>query len=113
MNHYSSGCLGVCLHDIDMRNKEVFVYYAGIEIDRTFRIPKELKSVNIPESTYAVFKHNGPLSEIDQTYDRIYGSWIPLTGNIPTMDLDIIVVDQRFESQSYNSGIDILIPIQG
>jgi len=109
----SSGCLGVCLHDIDMRNKEVFVYYAGIEIDRTFRIPKELKSVNIPESTYAVFKHNGPISEIDQTYDRIYGSWIPLTGNIPTMDLDIIVVDQRFESQSYNSGIDILIPIQG
>jgi len=109
----NSECLGACLHDIDMRNKEVFVYCAGIEIDRALHIPKEIKSVNIPESTYAVFKHKGPISEIEQTYDRIYGSWIPLTGNIPTMDLDIIVVDQRFESQSNNSVIDILIPIQG
>ena len=109
----NSRCVGACLHDIDMRNNEIFVYYAGIEIDRVFHIPKEMKSVNIPECTYAVFKHKGPISEIEQTYDRIYGSWIPLTGNIPTMDLDIIVVDQRFKSQSNNSVIDILIPIQG
>jgi predicted transcriptional regulator YdeE len=107
------GCVGACLHDIDMRNNEIFVYYAGIEMDQTFHIPKEMKSVNIPESTYAVFKHKGPISEIEQTYDRIYGSWIPLTGNTPTMDLDIIVVDHRFKSQSNNSVIDILIPIQG
>ena len=45
--------------------------------------------------------------------DRIYGSWFPLTGNTPTMDLDIIVVDHRFKMQSNNSVIDILIPIQG
>jgi hypothetical protein len=29
------------------------------------------------------------------------------------MDLDIIVVDQRFKMQSNDSVIDILIPIQG
>ena len=110
----NSGCVGACLHGIDMRDNEIFIYYAGIEIDQTFQILKEMKSVNIPESTYAVFKHKGPISEIEQTYDRIYGSWVPLTGNTPTMDLDIIVVvDQRFKSQSNNSVIDILIPIQG
>ena len=109
----NSECLGACLHDIDMRNNEVFVYYAGIAVDQSFDIPKEMKSVNIPESTYAVFKHKGPISEIEQTYDRIYGSWFPLTGNTPTMDLDIIVVDHRFKRQSNDSVIDILIPIQG
>ena len=72
-----------------------------------------MKTVNIPESTYAVFKHKGAISEIEQTYDRIYGSWVPLTGNTPTMDLDIIVVDQRFQMQRNDSVIDILIPIQG
>jgi AraC-like DNA-binding protein/predicted transcriptional regulator YdeE len=107
------GCLGACLHDIDMRNNEVFVYYAGIEQNHSIDIPKAMQSVNIPESTYAVFKHKGPISEIEQTYDRIYGSWFPRTGNTPTMDLDMIVVDHRFERQSKNSVIDILIPIQG
>lgn len=107
------GCVGVCFHDIDMRNNEIFIYYAGIEIDESFHVPKEMKSVNIPGNTYAVFKHKGPISEIEQTYDRIYGSWFPLTGNTPTMDLDIIVVDRRFKMQSNDSVIDILIPIQG
>lgn len=107
------GCLGVCLHDIDMRNNEVFVYYVGIEQNHSIAIQKAMKSVNIPESTYAVFKHKGPISEIEQTYDRIYGSWFPRTGNTPTMDLDIIVVDHRFKRQSNNSVVDILIPIQG
>ena len=109
----NSECIGVCLHDIDMRNNEIFIYYAGIEVDQSFHIPKEMKSVNIPKSTYAVFKHKGPISEIEQTYDRIYGSWVPLTGNTPTMDLDIIVVNHRFKMQSNDSVIDILIPIQG
>ena len=109
----NSGCLGACLHDIDLRNNEVFVYYAGIADHQSVVFSKELKSVNIPESTYAVFKHKGPISEIEQTYDRIYGSWFPLTGQTPTMDLDIIVVDHRFKGQSKNSVIDILIPIQG
>jgi predicted transcriptional regulator YdeE len=106
-------CLGACLHDIDMRNNEVFVYYAGVAVNQPFDTPKEMQSVNIPGSTFAVFKHNGPVSEIEQTYDRIYGSWFPLTGNIPTMDLDIIVIDHRFKGQSNDSVIDILIPIQG
>ena len=109
----NKGCVGVCLHDMDMRDNEIFIYYAGTEIDESFRIAKEMKSVNIPKSTYAVFKHKGPISEIEQTYDRIYSSWVPLTGNTPTMDLDIIVVDHRFKVQRKDSVIDILIPIQG
>lgn len=106
------GYLGACLHDIDMRNKEKFEYYAGIEINQTRNIPRKLKTVNIPGSTYAVFTHKGPITEIEQTYDRIYGSWIPSSGNVPTMDLDIIIVDHRFKEQNENSEVDILIPIQ-
>jgi AraC family transcriptional regulator len=96
-----------------MRNNEVFVYYAGIAVNQSPDSPKDMQSINIPESTYAVFKHKGPVSEIEQTYDRIYGSWFPLTGNIPTMDLDIIVIDHRFKRQSNDSVLDILIPIKG
>ena len=107
-----SGCRGVCLHDLDMRNNEIFIYYAGIEVKPEDRIPQNFKTVSIPESTFAVFTHKGPTAEIEQTYDRIYGSWIPGSGNTPTMDLDILVVNERFKDQDENSEVDIWIPIQ-
>ena len=97
---------------LDMRNNEIFIYYAGIEVEPDDRIPRNFKTVNIPESTFAVFTHMGPTAEIEQTYDRIYGSWIPGSGKAPTMDLDILVVNDRFKEQGENSEVDIWIPIQ-
>ena len=76
----NGGCLGACLHSIDMRNNEVFVYYAGIAVNQSLDIPKEIQSVNIPESTYAVFKHKGPISEVDLIRSEHY--WM-------AFDLDI------------------------
>jgi len=108
----ASRCLGACLHDIDMRNKEVFIYYAGFPAPSRDNIPKTMKWTTIPAGTYAVFTHTGPLSEIEQTYDRIYASWFPRTGNTPTMDLDIIQFDHRRINPTQNSLIQILIPIQ-
>ena len=35
-----SKCMGACLHDIDMRNNEVFIYYAGIPASSRDNFPK-------------------------------------------------------------------------
>jgi AraC-like DNA-binding protein/predicted transcriptional regulator YdeE len=104
---------GACFHDLDMRNREIFKYYAGIKVPETFRYPKEMQTVRIPQNTYALFTHRGSIAEIESTYDLIYGNWLPLSTYSPTMDLDIIVVDDRFKGLSPDNEIDILIPIQG
>ncbi|MGB5745937.1 MAG: AraC family transcriptional regulator [Desulfobacterales bacterium] len=109
----TAACYGACFHDIDMRNREVFDYYVGIKVNQLTEVPKGMKTVRLPENTYALFTHRGPISEIELTYDRIYGNWLPLTNYTPTMDLDIIVVDHRFSVQGTDSEVDILIPIQG
>jgi len=106
-------CYGACFHDIDMRNKEVFDYYVGIKVNQLTEVPQGMKTVRLPENSYAVFTHRGPISVIESTYDRIYGNWLPLTNYTPTLDLDIIVVDHRFSAQGADSEVDILIPIQG
>jgi len=45
--------IGACFHDIDMRNNEIFEYYAGYKIKDSFNTPKELKTIDIPENDYA------------------------------------------------------------
>lgn len=103
--------LGACFHDLDMRNNEVFEYYAGFEIGDSINIPKRFKTVDIPENAYAVFTHQGHVNNIEMTYDQIYGNWLPRSMYTPTMDLDIIVVDSRFSGRNEKSEVDILIPV--
>ncbi len=103
--------LGACFHDIDMRNNEVFDYYAGFEIGGSINIPKRFETINIPKSDFAVFKHRGCIDNIEMTYDHIYGNWLPRSEYTPTMDLDIIVVDSRFSGREEKSEVDILIPV--
>lgn len=105
-------CFGACFHDIDMRNKEIFDYYAGIKVDQFSAVPPKLKAIQIPANIYAVFTHRGPISEIEHTYDRIYGHWLPGSRYTPTVDLDIIQVDQRFDGQGEENQVDIFIPIR-
>jgi AraC-like DNA-binding protein/predicted transcriptional regulator YdeE len=103
--------MGACFHDIDMRHKEVFIYYAGFETDPCDVIPAEMKTIPIPENDYAVFTHRGPINKIETTYDRLYTHWLPHSEHTPTMDLDIIILDRRFNGMDEKSEVDILIPI--
>jgi AraC family transcriptional regulator len=102
---------GTCFHDLDMRNNEVFEYYAGIEYGHSKKIPKGFKIIDIPENDYAIFTHRGSIQMIEKTYDQIYGNWIPFSEYTPTMDLDIIVVDRRFAGRDEKNEVDILIPV--
>lgn len=102
---------GACFHDLDMRNNEVFEYYAGIEYGHTIEVPKGFKTIDIPKNDYALFTHCGPIEMIERTYDQIYRNWLPFSEYTPTMDLDIIVVDSRFAGRDEKNEVDILIPV--
>lgn len=102
---------GACFHDLDMRNNEIFQYYAGIECGYSIEVPKGFKTIDIPENDYAVFTHRGPIDIIENTYNQIYRNWLPFSEYTPTMDLDIIVLDSRFAGRDEKNEVDILIPV--
>ncbi len=51
------------------------------------------------------------IDRIETTYDQIYGNWLPKSEFTPTMDLDIIVVDERFAGKEDRNELEILIPV--
>lgn len=102
---------GACFHDLDMRNHEIFEYYAGIECGYSIEVPKGFKTIDIPENDYAVFTHRGPMDMIESTYNQIYENWLPFSEYTPTMDLDILVLDGRFAGRDEKNEVDILIPV--
>lgn len=104
---------GACFHDLDMRNNEIFEYYAGIESEYSIKVPHDFKTIDIPENDYAVFTHRGPVDRIESTYNQIYRSWLPFSEYLPTMDLDILVLDSRFLGRDEKNEMDILIPVTG
>ena len=40
-------------------------------------VPEGLVARTIPEHLYAVFRHDGPLATLPETFKYIWGSWLP------------------------------------
>ena len=102
---------GACFHDLDMRGRDTFTYVAGAEVGRTSKLPKGMETVAIPASMYAVFPHQGPASRIEDTFDRVYRSWLPSSDYTPTLDLDLLRVDARFHGESDDSIVELWMPV--
>ena len=78
-------------------------------------IPEGMTGRTIPERTYAVFTHKGPLfpNHLQQTYDYIYGTWVPQSGYELDGGFDFEFYDERFTTVDDDaSELDIYVPIK-
>lgn len=55
---------GICEYIPNITDESEFSYFAGIEVENFYDIPKEMVSKTIPISKYAVFTHRGSLAEM-------------------------------------------------
>jgi AraC family transcriptional regulator len=75
--HFPSEMIGVCHDDPDITAPEHVRYDAGVHLRRPFAPRGELVEQIIPGGRHAVFLHRGPHARLVETYDRIYGGWLP------------------------------------
>jgi len=54
-----------------------FNYVCSVEVTDFDNVPKGMTTRTIPEHEYAVFKHDGDLSSLPETFKYIWGSWLP------------------------------------
>jgi len=87
-----------------------FSYIAGVEVGRLNNIPQGMFLKNIPPAKYAVFTHKGPLSRLKNTYNYIYGAWLPYSG-YELAELDTIEV-YNINSGSDDRSFEVYIPIK-
>ncbi len=54
-----------------------FVKWAAVAVSEIEDIPAGMEALTLPEGLYAVFHYKGKPSEIKDTFQYIYGQWLP------------------------------------
>lgn len=70
-------CYGVCSN---MDQNGAVDYLAGVEVSSFEGLPAELAQLTITPQRYAVFAHEGHISEISRAWMDIFDVWLPRSG---------------------------------
>jgi len=65
----------------------------------------------VPAARYAVFEHHGLLDKMHQTYEYIFGVWMPENGYVMADADSLEVYDERFKVGKDDSVFEIWVPI--
>ncbi len=96
-----------------MRTREdELVYLAGISVASGAHLPAGMKVWKIPALTYALFQHRGPVGRMGETFNYIYGTWLPRAKYKLARGASLERYDGRFGDGGENSEMDILVPVQ-
>lgn len=102
---------GVCYME-EGDPEQSFHYLSGFEVTSLVQIPEGMKGKEIKAGKYAVFTHTGPLDTLKETYNHIYGKWIPEAKLTPINGIDMELYDERFNPSSPDSQFDIYVQIR-
>lgn len=105
--------LGLSEYMPDITDESEFIYCACTEVSDFRDVPKGIITKTVPPSKYAVFTHRGPMAGLKDTFDFIYGIWLPESGYEPAEHDTIEWYDSRsgdFSSPGYE--FDIYIPLK-
>ncbi|MDF2906095.1 MAG: AraC family transcriptional regulator [Herbinix sp.] len=83
----------------------------GYEVTEVANLPEGAVVVTLPESLYVTCTHKGIESEIQESYDFLYGEWIPKNG-YRTKCFDFEIWDERYRPLSEDNEIDIHVAIE-
>lgn len=102
-------CYGVCWNFIPGKG---FDYIAGVEVRTADELPAELTTVLLPAGKYAVFVHDKHVSEIPNTIQAIWGTWLPNSGVQIGESPSFERYGEEFNPKSGTGGMEIWIPVR-
>jgi AraC family transcriptional regulator len=89
-----------------------FDYVCAVQVKRFTAQPKGLVQLSVPPQTYAVFRHDGHVSEIGQTYSAIWNDWVPAEGRSIADGACIERHSESFDTRTGFGGVEIYVPIR-
>ena len=107
-NQKGNVAFGVICNSDDEGNID---YLTGVEVSQYPEATKELDGLRLSPQIYAVFQHDGHVSEIRRTWKTIFGEWLP--------EAECKLVDapqlerygEAFDPQSGVGDIEVWIPV--
>jgi len=106
---------GICEYcDLENFDEETPYYeLVSVAVSNLDNPPQGMTGKIIPKSRYAVFTHKGPTKNLRATYDYIYKTWLPSSGEELLPHDDFELYDRRFRGvNNPESEIDIYLPIK-
>jgi AraC family transcriptional regulator len=76
------------------------------------KVPKECSTLTIAPAKYAVFAHDGHVTEIRNTYESIWNVWFPKSGIHPAEAPGFERHNVTFDPRTGSGGVTIWIPIR-
>ena len=108
-NKVDSVAYGVCYNYAE---DGVFDYLSGVEVQTENDVPFGLVQLNLPEQKYAVFSHNGHISEIRSVISAIWNDGLPQSGYEAAAGPTLEKYDETFDSETGLGGFEIWVSIK-
>ena len=86
-------------------------YVTGVEVTEYSNVASELDGLRIPPQTYAVFRHDGHVSEIRRSWKTIFGEWLSQTERKLADAPQLERYGEGFDPQTGLGDIEIWIPV--
>lgn len=103
--------VGLCIRADAGKNN--FYYMAGCEVADFANLPKALSPFILPSQRYAVFAHDAHLSQIKETIDAVFDTWLP-QANVQHANQSLHFLEyygEDFNPHTGLGGMEIWLPI--
>jgi AraC family transcriptional regulator len=90
---------------------EEFLYVCAAQVSHLGASPKALVEVTVAAGQYAVFAHNGHVSDLPQTYMAIWNDWFPSSGKTPRKAASLEHHNASFDPGTGEGGVTVWIPL--
>lgn len=94
------------------RGSELLEYTAASVVTTVNELPSEMVVVEVPAARYAKFAHRGMPSDLNNTINYIYSSWLMSSGLRHTYGVDLVSYGVEYIPDDDNSIIYYAIPVE-
>ncbi|MDH4652790.1 MULTISPECIES: AraC family transcriptional regulator [unclassified Pseudomonas] len=89
-----------------------FEYMAGVRVNRTDDLPAGFTHQRLPARRYAVFRHQGHISSIHETFAAIFQRWLPQSGLQAADAPEFEYYSADFDPMAGTGWVEIWVPIK-
>lgn len=87
-------------------------YMCAVEVGSLEALPKELGRMRVPAVRYAVFRHEGNVAAIRETWREIFSSWLPSSDFKSAETPDFEVYGESFDAETGDGGVEIWVGVK-
>lgn len=91
--------------------KQTMEYMVAVEVESFDTLPKDLGRMRVPAARYAVFRHDGNVTTIRETWKQVF-EWLPTSGMQSAQTPDFEVYGEHFDGTTGEGGVEIWLGVK-